>query len=304
MAGLPLIVIAGPTASGKSALALAEARARNGVLVNADASQLYRDLAILSARPGPAEEALAPHRLYGVLDGAEPVSVARWTALAVPVLEEAWRQSQLPILVGGTGLYLKALIDGIAPVPAVDPAVRAAVRGMTPAAVRAALEAEDRAMAMRLNPGDPQRNARALEVIRSTGRSLARWQAEQRTGGIAGRVALDARVVAVPRALLDRRIGDRITAMWRAGALQEARALAARGLPPTLPVMRAIGVPPLLAHLEGRLDEGAALERWRLDTRRYAKRQETWFRHQAPTWRRVPLSSGCDGDGTMPEASG
>lgn len=282
----PLAVIAGPTASGKTARALALAAARDGVIINADASQLYADLDIVAARPTAAEQARVPHRLFGVVDAADAMTAARWAALARAEIEAAWASGRLPILVGGTGLYLKTLIDGLAPVPPVPAGVRAGVRALAPAEVRAALEAEDPAMAARLDARDPQRNARALEVIRATGQSLAAWQAAPRMGGLGGRVALAPLVLDPPRDELDRRIAARIEAMWAAGALEEVRRLKARNLPPTLPAMRAIGVPPLVALLEGRMGEAAALARWRLDTRRYAKRQGTWFRHQQPGWPR------------------
>ncbi|MFN3370678.1 MAG: tRNA (adenosine(37)-N6)-dimethylallyltransferase MiaA [Sphingomonadaceae bacterium] len=282
----PLAVIAGPTASGKTARALELAAARQGVIINADASQVYADLDIIAARPTVAEQARAPHRLFGIVDAADAMTAVRWAALARAEIEAAWAAGRLPILVGGTGLYLRTLIEGIAPVPPVPAGVRAEVRALAPAEVRAALEAEDPAMAARLQPGDPQRNARALEVIRGTGRSLLAWQAEPRAGGLGHLVALAPLVLAPPRDELDRRIEARIEAMWAAGALDEVRRLKGRGLPPTLPAMRAIGVPPLLALLHGEIGEAEALARWRLDTRRYAKRQATWFRHQHPDWPR------------------
>lgn len=282
----PLVVIAGPTASGKSALALRMAEQRDAVIINADASQLYADLAILTARPTPAEMGAVPHRLFGVLDGAEAGTAAGWAAMAKDAIAESHAAGRLPILVGGTGLYLTALLSGIAPVPAIPADVRGGVRAMPAPAVRAALEAEDPAMAARLHPQDPQRNARALEVWRATGRSLAHWQ-QARVGGIGSDVALRVLVLDPPRDALGIRIDARIAAMHAAGAAHEVARLAARGLDPALPVMRAIGVPPLLALLAGTLDESAALDRWRLDTRRYAKRQATWFRHQLQSWPRI-----------------
>lgn len=279
-------MIAGPTASGKSALALAEAEARGGVIINADASQLYTDIPVLSAQPGAEEQARVPHRLYGILDAADSASAARWAALARAEIEAAWAAGRLPILVGGTGLYLRTLLDGIAPVPDIPADVRKSVRGLPPAEVRRALEAEDPAMAARLHPRDPQRNARALEVIRATGRSLAQWQGAPRTGGLAGLVQLSPLVIEPPRDLLEARIRSRIAAMLRAGAREEVARLAARNLPPDRPILRAIGVPPLLALLHGEITQAEALARWILDTRRYAKRQATWFRNQAPDWPR------------------
>jgi tRNA dimethylallyltransferase len=283
----PLVVIAGPTASGKSAHALALAEARDGVIINADASQLYADLPILSAAPTEADRARVPHRLFGVVDGAVSCTAAHWAGLARAEIAAAREAGQLPILVGGTGLYLRTLLDGIAPVPEIARAVREGVRQLAPGAARAALEAEDPAMAARLHPNDAQRNARALEVIRSTGRSLADWQAAPAEGGLAGEVALEAVVMDVPRALLVERIDARVDAMWAAGALAEVARLAARGLSPTLPAMRAIGVPPLMAHLAGHMPAAEAVARWKLDTRQYAKRQATWARNQTAHWLRV-----------------
>lgn len=296
MVGLkpPLAVIAGPTASGKSALALKLAETENGVVINADASQVYADLAVLSARPSASEMARAPHRLFGTIDGAESCTAARWAALARAEIATAHAGGQLPILVGGTGLYLRTLLEGIAPVPAIPPEVREEVRALSTEEVRAALEAEDAAMAARLHPHDSQRNARALEVIRATGRSLAEWQQAKAEGGLSEAVELRPQVILVERDTLVRRIDARIEAMWRGGALEEVRQLAARGLSATLPVMRAIGVPPLLALLAGELSEAQALERWRLDTRQYAKRQTTWLRNQTGSWPRI--SAGTAGE--------
>lgn len=283
----PLSVIAGPTASGKSAHALALARAENGVIINADASQVYADLHILSARPSADDLARAPHRLFGTIDGATSCTAARWAGLARAEIAAAHAAGRLPILVGGTGLYLRTLLDGIAPVPAIPAAIRAEVRARVPAWVRAALEAEDPAMAARLHPNDSQRNARALEVIRATGRSLLVWQQSPPEGGLAPEVSLDARVIDWPRSTLNARIDARIDQMWQAGALDEVRRLLARGLPENLPVMRAIGVPPLRALIDGRLTQAEALARWRLDTRQYAKRQSTWLRNQTGHWQRL-----------------
>jgi tRNA dimethylallyltransferase len=283
----PLAVIAGPTASGKSALAVKLAALRDGVVINADASQIYADLAILSARPGAAEMAAVPHRLFGAIDGAEACTAARWAGLARAEIAAAHAAGRLPILVGGTGLYLRTLLEGIAPVPAIAADVRRAVRALAGDAVRAALMGEDPVMAARLHANDRQRNARALEVWRSTGRSLAAWQAAPPEGGLGAGIALEAQVIEVPRDLLVERIDRRVDAMWEAGALDEVRRLAARGLAPTLPVMRAIGVPPLLALLQGAVTEGEAIARWKLDTRQYAKRQATWMRNQLGDWPRV-----------------
>ena len=283
----PLVVIAGPTASGKSAHALALAERRGGVLINADASQVYADLPILSAGPTEAERARVPHRLFGTIDGAVACTAAHWAGCARAEIAAAHSAGRLPILVGGTGLYLRTLLEGIAPVPGIDREVRAEVRGLTPAEVRLLLEREDPVMAARLHAHDAQRNARALEVVRATGRSLADWQAAPPEGGLMGEVALEPMVIDMPRERLVQRIDARVEAMWAAGALAEVARLAARGLRADLPVMRAIGVPPLMAHLAGDLTAEAALARWKLDTRQYAKRQATWLRNQLGGWPRV-----------------
>jgi tRNA dimethylallyltransferase len=284
----PLVVIAGPTASGKSAHALALAEARGGVLINADASQVYADLPILSAAPDAADRARAPHRLFGTVDGAIACTAAHWAGLARAEIEAAWAVGQLPILVGGTGLYLRTLLDGIAPVPEIPRAVREAVRALAADEVRAQLETEDPLMAARLHPNDAQRNARALEVIRATGRSLGHWQSAPPEGGLGTKVALEALVIDIPRERLVARIDARVEDMWAGGALAEVERLSMRGLSPALPVMRAIGVPPLLAHLAGTLRADEAIARWKLDTRQYAKRQATWLRNQQGHWPRHP----------------
>lgn len=287
----PLVVVAGPTASGKSAHALELAERRGGVLINADASQVYADLPILSAGPSAAERARISHRLFGTIDGAVACTAAHWAGLARAEIATAHAAGRVPILVGGTGLYLRTLLDGIAPVPGIDRAVREAVRALSAADVRAALEREDPAMAARLHANDAQRNARALEVVRSTGRSLADWQAAPPEGGLAGEVALEPMVIDMPRERLVQRIDARVEAMWAAGALAEVERLAARRLSLALPVMRAIGVPPLMAHLAGALTAEEAVARWKLDTRQYAKRQATWLRNQLGHWPRHPASA-------------
>lgn len=279
-----VLVIAGPTASGKSALALAAADHGGGVIINADASQLYADLPILSAQPSAADRAVALHRLYGIRDGAHPASAAWWADAARTEVETAWGEGRLPILVGGTGLYLRALLRGIADVPAIDPNVRAAVRALDPDEARAALAREDPAA----HVTDRQRVARALEVVRSTGRPLRAWQAETR-----GALAAEVRGVVVdpPPALLATRIADRFQAMLDAGAPGEAARLRARALSPDLPVMKALGLRPLLAHLDGVLTLAQAREAAAIETRQYAKRQRTWFRNQHAEWTRVTVDS-------------
>jgi tRNA dimethylallyltransferase len=293
--GLPsLAVIAGPTASGKSALALALAERSGGVVINADSAQVYRDLRIVSARPPAGEEARAPHRLYGYRDGAEACSAADWAADAKSVIREAQSEGRLPILAGGTGLYIRTLLDGIAPVPPIDPATRATVRALAVTDAYQALHREDAEAAARLRPTDTTRIARALEVVRSTGRPLAEWQREK-SGGIAGEVRLLPLILLPPRDWLYARCDQRFEAMLGQDGIEEVRRLLARGLDPALPVMRAIGVPEMAAFLRGELSRDEALAAGRTATRQYAKRQYTWFSRQPPAdWPRLrePLDCG------------
>jgi tRNA dimethylallyltransferase len=277
----PLVVIAGPTASGKSALALALAQQNGGVIVNADSAQIYRDLRVLSAAPTEDELKRAEHRLYGAQDGAVPCSAADWAQMARREIADIHEAGRTPILAGGTGLYLRTLLDGIAPVPAIDAKVRQQVREAPVAENRAKLEALDPAAAARLKPTDTTRIARALEVMVSTGRTLAEWQ-EQREGGIGGEVDLRPLILLPPRAWLYARCDERFAKMVDEGAVAEVETLMARGLNPNLPVMRAIGVRQLSAYLlgQGSLDDAVAAGQQA--TRRYAKRQYTWFAHQPP----------------------
>ncbi len=281
-----LAVIAGPTASGKSAFAIEHAISHNGVIINADASQLYADLDIISARPDAADLARAPHRLYGVLDGADPATAARWADMAKAEIDRAWANGQLPILVGGTGMYLRLRLHGLADVPEIDPAIRAAVRALPVADAAQELAALDPVMNARLRPTDTTRIHRALEVVKSTGRSLADWQAATPTG-LAAKVDLDAKVIIPDRALLYERCNARFEQMLERGALDEASRLAVRHLDPMLPVMKAVGLPPLLAHLRGEISLDQARVQAQQDTRNYAKRQMTWFRNQTPDWARI-----------------
>ncbi|MGX7706960.1 tRNA (adenosine(37)-N6)-dimethylallyltransferase MiaA [Methylobacterium sp. Gmos1] len=280
------ILIAGPTASGKSALALALARRHGGVVINADSMQVYRDLHRLSARPTPEEEALAPHRLYGTVDGAVNFSVGHYLAEAGRALAEAWEAGRLPIVVGGTGLYFMGLTEGLSEIPPVPEAVRAAVRadaeGRDTPALHASLAAEDPEGAARLDPNDRLRVLRALEVLAATGRPIAAYHAARRPGPLTG-LACTKLFLTPDREELRTRIDARFLAMMAAGALDEVRRLSARDLDPMLPVMRAHGVPGLIAYLRGALPYDEAVARGQADTRRYAKRQVTWFRHQAGT---------------------
>jgi len=276
-----LALIAGPTASGKSALALALAETANGTIVNADSAQVYRDLRVVSARPSGEEEGRVPHRLYGHRDGAEACSAAEWARDATAAIAEAQAAGLLPILCGGTGLYLRTLLDGIAPVPAIDAATRAAVRALPVAEAHARLAEEDPDAAARLRPTDTTRVARALEVIRSTGRPLAAWQRE-RSGGISGAVRLRPLILLPPRDWLYARCDKRFEEMMTDEGLAEVSSLLERNLSPSLPVMRAIGVREIAAFLRGEASRDAALAAGRQATRRYAKRQYTWFAHQPP----------------------
>lgn len=278
----PLVLIAGPTASGKSALALTLAEAERGTIINADASQVYRDLRILSARPSPEDEARVPHRLFGYRDGADACSAADWAGEARTAIADAQQEGRLPILVGGTGLYFRTLLDGIAPVPPIDPAIRAEVRAMATADAYAALQAADPAQAAKLNATDTTRIARALEVVRSTGRSIASWR-EQRVGGIGDRIDLSALILLPPRDWLNDCIDRRFAAMVDDGAMAEVAALIARDdVPLDAPIRRAIGLPELAAASLGTITLSDAIERASLATRQYAKRQYTWFRNQPP----------------------
>jgi tRNA dimethylallyltransferase len=284
------VLIAGPTASGKSALALALAQERAGVVLNADSMQVYRDLRILTARPSEAEERAAPHRLYGHVDGAENYSVGRYLRDAAAALDEAWNARLLPILVGGTGLYFKALLEGLSEIPPVPAGIREEVRreaqGASAEDMHARLAACDPESAARLHAGDRLRVQRAIEVFRATGRPLASFRGSKTPGPLAG-VEVAKLFLAPDRDATRARIDARFLAMLRDGALDEVRALGARGLDPMLPIMRAHGVPALLAHLRGEVALEEAIAVGQSDTRRYAKRQFTWFRHQMPGWTRV-----------------
>jgi tRNA dimethylallyltransferase len=277
------ILIAGPTASGKSALALRIAERLGGVIINADSMQVYRDLRIITARPTPEDEARVPHRLYGHVDAAENYSVGRWCQDARAALAEAERAGRLPILVGGTGLYFKALTQGLSAVPPIRAAVRARCDAEGAVSLHSELSRRDPAMAAKLKPGDRMRIARALEVLEATGRSLADWHRDGMPAILDPDAAL--KIFLVPeRAELHRRIDARFDAMLAAGALDEVRALVARNLDPMLPAMKAHGVPWLRRHLAGEIGLAEAAVGGKLDTRRYTKRQLTWFRHQMPGW--------------------
>lgn len=262
-------------------MALALAECSDGVIVNADSAQIYRDLPILSAAPTEAERARADHRLYGVLDGDLPCSAADWAALAKREIAELHADRRLPILVGGTGLYLRTLLDGIAPVPPIDPEVRDELRAAPIDDNYSRLRTLDPEAAARLNPGDSTRIARALEVIVSTGKPLAAWQ-QQRQGGIGDQITLKALVLLPPRDWLYARCDERFARMIELGAIAEVEALLARNLDPKLPVMRAIGVREIAAYLRGETTLEEAIAAGQQATRNYAKRQYTWFARQPP----------------------
>lgn len=286
----PLItLIAGPTASGKSALAL-DLAARNGaVILNADSQQLYADLRVLSARPSADDEARAEHRLYGVADAADAWSVGRWTRAVMPMLEALRTEGRPAILVGGTGLYFNALTKGLADVPQVPAAHRDAAQALFDAGGEAAFRVQlselDPAAAARIEAGDRQRLTRALAVARSTGRSLSDWMAD--TTPLLPPGSWTGLVVEPDRAALYARCDARVAMMVAQGALDEVRTLAARNLDPALPAMKAVGMREFAAHLAGEITLDAAVEGTRQATRNYAKRQLTWFRNQTPDWSRA-----------------
>lgn len=284
--GQPVALIAGPTASGKSDLAVQlakvrESRGLRSIVINADSAQVYADLSVLSARPSEEEMACIPHRLFGAWDGATACSAADWAAAAKTEIRQAHASGALPILVGGTGLYIRTLLDGIAPIPPIDPAIRHAVRALPVAECYAALQAEDPDRAASLAPTDASRIGRALEVIRSTGKPLAHWQV-RKEGGIAGCVSLAPLILTADREWLYERCDLRFEHMMENGAIEEVKALLARALHPAMPVMRAIGVPEIAAFLHGDVTYEGAVAAGQQATRNYAKRQFTWFRHQLP----------------------
>ena len=280
-----IILVAGPTASGKSALALALAEKLGGAIINADSMQVYRVLRIITARPTPGEEARVPHRLYGHVDAAVNFSVGRWCAEVADVLVATQREAHAAIVVGGTGLYFSALTQGLAAVPPIPAQIRNEVRTRLASdgveALHAELTQRDPAAAARLMPGDRARVTRALEVILATGRSLLLWHEANMPARVDA--ALAAKVFLMPeRDALLRRIDARFDAMMAAGAMDEVRALAERKLDPTLPAMKAHGVPWLIRHLNGEMALAEAIEGGKRDTRQYTKRQATWFRNQLP----------------------
>lgn len=279
----PMLVVAGPTASGKSALALAAAREFDGVVINADSMQIYRELRILTARPTAEDEARAPHRLYGVLPAHEVCSAGRWRAMALAEIAAAHEAGRLPILCGGTGLYLRALTEGLSPMPEVPGDIRDALRRRLRTEGSAALHGElavrDPATAARLEPGDGQRVLRALEVLEATGKTLSDWQAAPTDGPPRG-LRFATILLLPPRDQLYAGCDRRLEIMLESGALEEVRRLTATGLDPALPAMKALGVAELSRHLAGECGLDEAVAAAQQATRRYAKRQMTWFRNQ------------------------
>ena len=287
----PILIIAGPTASGKSALALDAAEEFTGMVINADSMQVYRELRVLTARPTDGDEARVPHRLFGTLPVTEACSVGRWLGMARAEIEAARGAGRLPILVGGTGLYLKALTGGLAPVPGIPQGIRSQARRLHARlggeAFRAELAKVDAEAARRLEAGDSQRLIRAFEVVRATGRPLADWQ-RQGAGGPATDARFATIVLAPPRDALYAAIDARLDTMIEEGALDEVAALDRLGLDAGLPAAKAVGVPELRRHLRGEITLDEALESAKRASRNFAKRQLTWLRHQMPGAHVVP----------------
>lgn len=291
------IVIAGPTASGKSALALRLAEELGGAVINADSMQVYADLRILTARPTDVDMVRVPHRLFGHVDAADTYSVGRWLQDVRDALRDTSCEGCLPIFVGGSGLYLKALTQGLSAIPAIPPDIRQRIRaeaeGRTAQDLHAQLQQADPVMASRLRPTDPQRIIRALEIMSATGCSLSSYQERRETPIVSGWQVTSA-VLAPDRPALNAAIARRADDMMRTGALAEVQRLQLRTLDPALPAMRALGVPPLLAQLRGDLTEAEAIDQVKLSTRRYAKRQVTFARHNLPRFREVAPDEAYD----------
>lgn len=292
MSSSRIVLIAGPTASGKSALATSIAAAAGGLVVNADSMQVYRELEILTARPSHQDQESAEHALYGHVSGAEAYSVGRWLEDVGAILDRAALSHRTVIIVGGTGLYFKALTDGLAPIPEVAPTVRAHWREQArlrgPAALHAELSARDPVSARGLRPTDPQRVVRALEVLESTGKGIAHWQSQPARGRIDPGQA-ERLLIVGERAEIQARAETRFDEMMTRGALDEVERLMALGLPAGAPVLAALGVRPLMAHVRGELTKAAAVEAAKAETRRYIKRQETWHKRHMITWRNINM---------------
>jgi len=277
------VLIAGPTASGKSALAIALAHQRNGVIINADAMQVYRELRILTARPSDEDEAQVPHRLYGHVAGASAYSVARWLADAAAEIEAVWRSGRVPVIVGGTGLYFKALEQGLADIPLISPDITAKWR-LAKGDLHAELAKRDQGAAARLNPNDRQRIIRALEVFEGTGKPLDHWQRAAQSAAVLAGVEIERMFLNPERRILHARANERFARMVKEGGIEEVKALLALGLDAKLPVMKAIGVKQLAAWLSGWRGLDEAIAAGQTATRQYIKRQLTWWRHQMQGW--------------------
>lgn len=283
------ILIAGPTASGKSAVAMALAERFNGTIVNADSMQIYQDLRVLSARPSSEDEARIPHVLYGHVGAEAAYSAGHYAKDVVRALDEVRASGRLPIIVGGTGLYFKVLLEGLSHVPEINPEIRTkwrnAANGEKPGALHKILAGMDPEMAARLRPSDRQRIVRALEVIDQTGRSLAEWQSKPGTPVLSDTSSLLKLVVAPPRKNLHARADARFVTMLSEGAVEEVQALMVRNLDPKLLIFRALGVTPIAAWLKGEVDRETALRRGQAETRQYIKRQTTWLRKNMMSWK-------------------
>lgn len=291
-----IILLAGPTASGKSSTALDWADKFGGEIVNADSMQVYRELNQLTARPSAVEEGRCPHHLYGTLAGDDPCSAERWRDLALPMIEDIWQRGAVPIVVGGTGLYFKSLTVGLSEVPEIDPAIRQDIRSTvtseTAPEAHQRLQEIDPEMAARLAPGDSQRVSRALEVILSTGKSLKYWQDIPPTGGLYDRddVEIERNVITRDRVELYARCDLRFRMMIEeGGAIEEVRALLTLNYPSSLPVMKSLGVPQISRHLAGEIDLAETITLSQAATRQFAKRQMTWFRNQCGDWTQIKL---------------
>ncbi len=284
----PAVLIAGPTAGGKSSVAMLLAEKWNGVIINADSMQVYREMQILSARPGADDMAKVPHRLYGHVAMAEAYSSGRWLDDIAPVLADVWGRGQLPVITGGSGLYFKMLLEGVAAIPDIAEDIRAFWRGKAqndgPEVLHKILGTRDAAMAARLEPGDTQRLVRALEVLEGTGRSLHEWQKDKPSAPLLDEAQCMRFVIAPPRGVLYERINARFDRMMASGALDEARAIKKLGLAANLPAMKALGVKQLLAHIDGDVPLEEVVEQAKMMSRRYAKRQMTWLRSNMIAW--------------------
>ncbi len=291
-----IILLAGPTASGKSATALDWAEKYGGEIVNSDSMQVYGELCHLSARPTPEEEAICPHHLYGILKGDDPCSAEKWRTMAMTVIEDIWQRGAVPIVVGGTGLYFKSLVTGLSPVPEIDRHIRQEIRQTvtrdSAAQAHERLKALDPQMASVLSPGDSQRISRALEVILSTGKSLKYWQDIPPVGGLCLRddVVIEKNVITMDRTKLYERCDRRFIMMIQEGkAIAEVRSLMALNYPASLPVMKSLGVPQIMRYLRQEITRTEMISLSQIATRQFAKRQMTWFRNQCGDWNQLKL---------------